>query len=220
MTSPAIDASHAAAPGRIEHEACDPTEGLRERKKRQTRGRIHRCALDLVAEHGLAGITTDEIAAAAGVSPRTFFNYFPTKDAAIVGASPDLPERLAAALVARPATEGILPALRFVLLEAFGSLTSDEALRTRRSDVFSRHPELAVTTIGMTMDLEKALCNAVAERLGADANDPYPRLIAAAALAVTRAAFVHAQRSPKHQSIAETVNTAFAAILRPPDSST
>lgn len=216
MTSPAFDASPTTAPGIGEHHSWEQSEGLRQRKKRQTRGRIHRCALALVAEHGLAGITTEQIAAAAGVSQRTFFNYFPTKDAAIVGASPDLPERLAAALADRPATEDILTALRAVLLEAFGSLTSDEALRIRRSDVFARHPELAVTTIGMTMELEKGLCDAVAKRLGAKADDPYPRLIAAAALAVTRAAFVHAQCSPEHPSIVETVNTAFAAILRPP----
>ncbi len=71
--------------------------GLRERKKLQTRAAIHSAALDLVTAHGLAGVTVEEICAAAGVSTRTFFNYFPSKgDAALgLGASavPRLRER-------------------------------------------------------------------------------------------------------------------------------
>ncbi|WP_168583037.1 acyl-CoA-like ligand-binding transcription factor [Gephyromycinifex aptenodytis] len=216
MTSPAFDASATPDSEPDGLPSCEQTEGLRERKKRETRRRIHHCALDLVAEHGIAGITTEQIAAAAEVSPRTFFNYFPTKDAAIVGASPDLPERLAAHLLKRPAAEDILTALRAVLLAAFGTLTSDEALRRRRRDVFARHPELSVTTIGMTMELEKVLSAAVAQRLEADPNDPYPRLIAAATLAVTRAAFVHAQYAPQHPPIADTLQLAFAQVLQPP----
>ena len=56
-----------------------------ERKKRETRRAIHRAALDLVEESGFDAVTTDQIAGRAGVSPRTFFNYFPTKEAAVLG---------------------------------------------------------------------------------------------------------------------------------------
>lgn len=57
----------------------------RERNKRATRRALRAATLDLGLEHGLAGVSIDQIAARAGVSPRTFFNYFDAKeDAALI----------------------------------------------------------------------------------------------------------------------------------------
>ena len=75
-------------------EAC----GLRERKKRETRRAINRAALDLVEEKGFDAVTTEEIAARAGVSARTFFNYFPSKEAAVIGTTAAELERMRAQL--------------------------------------------------------------------------------------------------------------------------
>jgi AcrR family transcriptional regulator len=57
----------------------------REQKKRLTREALHREARRLVLESGLAAVTIEAICSAAGVSPRTFFNYFPSKAAAALG---------------------------------------------------------------------------------------------------------------------------------------
>jgi AcrR family transcriptional regulator len=65
--------------------------GRRAARKRETEQRIHRCALLLTDERGLEGWTMDELAAAADVSRRTLFNYYPGKSDAVLGGPPELP---------------------------------------------------------------------------------------------------------------------------------
>ncbi|WP_166521070.1 TetR/AcrR family transcriptional regulator [Modestobacter roseus] len=64
--------------------------GLREAKKAATRRALRAAATTLALEHGLDGVTVDQVCAAAGVSLRTFFNYFESKEAALLGEEPPL----------------------------------------------------------------------------------------------------------------------------------
>lgn len=66
--------------------------GLRERKRMATRRAIERAVLTLSLEHGFENVTVEDISQVADISARTFFNYFPTKEAAVIGDVPALPE--------------------------------------------------------------------------------------------------------------------------------
>lgn len=65
---------------------------LRERRRQETALLIQRATLELAMENGLDAVTTDAIAAASGVSTRTFFNYYPNKEAAAIGHPPAFTE--------------------------------------------------------------------------------------------------------------------------------
>ena len=94
----------------------EPRASLRERKKLATRRSLRRIALDLVAERGFAHVTVDDIAEAADVSPRTFFNYFPSKEAALFGTDPDRIAELRQRIVQQAPGEPVLDVLRMVMV--------------------------------------------------------------------------------------------------------
>lgn len=170
--------------------ACDP-DGLRARKKRETRRAIHEAALRLVADRGLDGVTAEEIASAATVSARTFFNYYGTKDAAVLGLPPDLPETLGAALLARPGSEDLFTALTTVVCSWFVAIEEDP-LRDLRRLVVGRDPRLGAALMGANREIETALVEAAARRAD-PVEDLRARVTAAAVLASARATYLHVQ---------------------------
>jgi len=159
--------------------------GLRERKKQETRAALSWAALRLAVERGLAGVTVDEIATAAGVSPRTFNNYFASKHEAIVWRHVDRFARVADQLHTRPATDPLWTALTDAVRAVFG--TPDPAEPGPPSEwtagvrLLMAQPELRGEFVKASAAAERELAAAVAERTGTDTDqDMYPRLVAAA----------------------------------------
>ena len=111
--------------------------GLRERKKQQTRATIQREALRLIAERGYEATTCEQIAAAAEVSTATLFRYFPTKEDIVLQDGYD--PVIAAAVVARPAQEAPLVAVRRGFADALADvLRGDlEPVRQRTALILS-----------------------------------------------------------------------------------
>ena len=101
---------------------------LRQRRRAFTADEIERVAIELFAGRGFDDVTVDEIADAAGISPRTFFRYFPTKADVVRAHMRRLVDRLVRALEARPADEGPVTALREALL-ATSSMRAEDRER-------------------------------------------------------------------------------------------
>jgi AcrR family transcriptional regulator len=162
--------------------------GLRERKKRATREALRLAALRLAVEKGWEQVRVEDIAAEAGVSTRTFNNYFASKDEAFLATAYDRGARMQAALAARPAEEPLWPAVIEAVVYGF----ADETVDLRQARRIRPTPTLAAEQLKATVVIEQGLAEGIARRIGADVeHDLYPRLVAAAVIGVTRVTIGH-----------------------------
>lgn len=167
-----------------------PREGLRERKKRATREALSWAAVRLSVERGFPNVLVEDIAAAAGVSPRTFNNYFASKAEAISWRHLARATRSAELLRARPADEPLWPALTEAVLAQAGA--EDERPSPEWAAgvrLMTSEPALQAEMVRVAVVAERALAEAVAERTGTDLDrDLYPSLVAGAVSAAIAAA--------------------------------
>jgi AcrR family transcriptional regulator len=119
--------------------AAPPSSG-QERRRRRTQRALQNAAIALVARRGLAEVTVEEIAVAAGVSRRTFFNHFPTKAAALFDPDPSDAERLARLLADASGSADPWRALQSALVSFVAGHENVIVVRRRLIDA---SPELA-----------------------------------------------------------------------------
>src|SRR3954471_21860155 len=163
------------------------TSGLRERKKLATRLALHEAALQLVADRGLEHVSVDDIADRADVTPRTFFNYFPSKDDAVLGLDPEGSAHQAEAFLDRPAHESPVQALRAVARAQAAEMATETELWPLRLRVIEAHPALLGRLAAAFGEAERVLADAIATRSGTRVGiDAYPTLLAAASGAAMR----------------------------------
>lgn len=187
--------------------------GLRERKKRATRRALQRAALELVAEHGMDEVTVEQIAAAADVSPRTFFNYFPSKEEALAATDPEVLEETIATFLARPASESPLQALRAVSLERAAQMQIDTEFWRLRSKVVKAYPELGARLVGASIAADFRMAQAVAERMGVDPRiDPRPMLLAGATTVAKRTAMGLWLASDQQRDLVDTLTACYVEL--------
>lgn len=165
--------------------------GRRELKKRETRRTIRDAALDLALAHGIDNLTVEAIARAAGVSPRTFFNYFASKEDALVTQAAEGTSLLSAFLLERPAEEPPLRALHNAIIES-GYFDTDPTDRDRviaRHRLTHDHPSLLAHHLGKIAVVERTFAEALAQRLAVEIDDDiYPEVLAAVAMSMIRVA--------------------------------
>ena len=142
--------------------------GLRERKRLATRRAIELAALELVAEHGPSGVTVDEISRVADVSPRTFFNYFASKEEAVLGDPPKRPSEEATAEFIAGGTGDLFVDLTDLLVGAWREASVDLDVATTRQRVIKQYPELFGLRLFTMRAFEGEVAEIVAGRIGHD----------------------------------------------------
>jgi AcrR family transcriptional regulator len=164
----------------------------------------------LAISHGLANVRVPDIAAAVGVSPRTFNNYFHSKEEAVVWPAAQHAAGAASRLRERPADEPLGDALVAAVVGLYGPPIGDRLpanwLRDFR-DLVAAAPSLHGEYLRVASAAERALADAVAERMGGPAGQLRARVLAGMVVGAERAAVVHWMQT-RDGSLVGTVRTA------------
>jgi AcrR family transcriptional regulator len=160
----------------------EAASGLRERKKARTREAIIDAALDLFGRKGFEATTIEDIAAAADVSPRTFFRYFDSKVDLVMAHNEAHGDKIGPLIAARPATEGPLEALRQVLQQMLLERLAEPSV-VREFQVMMSSPTLRKMAREHFYEEEAELISAFAARLGTGDDDLTANVMASAAAA-------------------------------------
>jgi AcrR family transcriptional regulator len=162
--------------------SANESSGLRERKKAATREALRAAALRLALEHGPENVRVDEIAEAAGVSPRTYNNYFASREQAIIAAiTAERALRISAELRARPSTEPLAEAVTEAVVALYEGPPAGDALL-----LITSAPALRAEFAETASSIEQPLAAAIADRIGGD--ELAAAVLAAAVAATARTA--------------------------------
>lgn len=192
---------------------------LVERKRQLVRDELAEAALKLVAFQGFEDTTIDQMAHAAGVSRRTFFRYFPSKEDVIVEFLSELGRLVSAALRARPEAEPPAQAVQQAL-RVFPDKLREHLEKSRRlAQVTFATPALLARYLERQVSWRADLSAELARRMHTDpATDPRPSVVTAIAFAAFDTALMRWCTEPDPPPDLDTlVDTCFAVAFPPPD---
>jgi AcrR family transcriptional regulator len=195
-------------------------ESLRERKKRETRQHISDVATGLFLERGFDEVRVADVAAAAGVSEKTVYNYFETKEALLLDREQGMEQALRTALGPQSATSSPIEAMVRVILDElteFYDLWGDgdgfrEVLRF--TALIEETPSLRAAQRDMMDRLTQVAATAMAERAGVDPADPEPQIAAAAIVGLGGVMFRTLHRQAETAPDAATAQAAVVADVK------
>ncbi|MGW6376826.1 TetR/AcrR family transcriptional regulator [Rhodococcus sp. NPDC055112] len=187
---------------------------LRDRKKAATRQALSDAAVRLARTLGVDGVTADAIASEAGVSTRTFHNYFPSKEEAILYHLETELTEWVRRLHERPAEESIWDSLEAlvigIVMDHERDLTDTFAVMT----LIKESPALLARQLELDGHVTRVFGEAIAERTGTDIErDLYPNLLQMASAAAARAAIeLWMQGTTEYETPGELVTEAFRQL--------
>jgi len=187
----------------------DQRAGRRER----SRASVEQAALALFRAQGYDAVTVEEISAAAGIGPATFYRYFGTKDGVLfayqpvlLGAIRDAVERLD---VNQPRSAQLLD----LLVDFASFLEARSGAMAVRDEIVAANPNLLPHTLAVQRNWEAELIRGLASRRGLSESDLAVRMDAALALVVQRVAFRQWRDGPS-SSLSEALKATFAEARR------
>lgn len=187
------------------------TSGLRERKRAETRQRLERAALSLFLAHGFEETTIDDIAEAAGISRRSFFHHYASKDELLFRPAEQGDAALAAVLAAQSPDEPVLAQFEkamLLLIERYATAESyDVAALIRRT------PSLQARKQANYARSEAAALAALAAQ-GRDVENVELRIAVMAAVGILRIAAERWVAGDDPEALARYVRDGFAALRR------
>jgi AcrR family transcriptional regulator len=193
----------------------DRVDGLRERTRRAMRAEISDTAMDLFLERGFDATTMDDVATATGISRRSLFRYFATKEDIVLGNLAELGRTSQAALEARPLSEPPWAALR----AAFHTLIEDPEYSLERtinvSKMLLEAPSLRARYVEKHLQWMELLVPNITRRLGAEPGevpDPRAQALVGSALACLDAATQAWVRHGGKADIEEIYDEVVAAV--------
>ncbi|MFI8519328.1 TetR family transcriptional regulator [Streptomyces sp. NPDC085481] len=195
----------------------DAALSLAERKRLLVATELTEAALQLLALRGFDAVTVDEIVAAAGVSKRTFFRYFASKEDVVVQFLAGMGSDIHAALAERPAGEPPSASLRHAVAVPLAACTDKHADHTARAlrvvQLILRTPALLARFLERQAAWREALAAELAHRQGLDpAVDLYPRLAAGTALVAFHTALQRWGDSDAAEDPMALLDRAFAVV--------
>jgi AcrR family transcriptional regulator len=205
------------------------TGGLRERKRAATRGSISAVARSLTAERGLNGYTVEEVCERAGISRRTFFNYFPSKEDAIIGHVDDeLPEEIFDDFVrggegsaAGKISPSLFQDLVKLSLQMSERMSSSEEETRQLIGVVKKEPQLMLKIIGATEEREASFARMLAKREGVAHDHPVVRMAVVLLGSIARKSsmvyFSEGNTRPYKDLLVENVTAARTLFCQPLD---
>jgi AcrR family transcriptional regulator len=203
----------------ITSQTADP--GLRERKKLETKQALALAAVRLAIERGLENVRVQDIADAVNVSRRTFTNYFSSKEEAIASLSTGRLDRATEALANRPTDEPLAGSLAEVFAAEHEAATQLDRERVVPIRMLMTSPALFGEYLKTQVEAEEPLAMVIAERTGADPQgDLYPHVLAAAVIAVVRAATGHWAATGGTSSLPDLIRQAIRQVAGPPPGGT
>ncbi len=184
--------------------------GLRARKRQETAQRITQAGLRLFLDHGYEATTLDAIATAAGISRRTFFHYFNSKDEILLSLQSGMGEGIAAAVRTAPPGLRPLDAIRRAITEAVAAFPSDEMIRIDR--LMRSSPTVLARKQASYVEHELALFAALRERWPDPDQELSLRLTALAAIGALRLSTERFSREGGATDLVTLLDAAFDAL--------